>query len=124
MRNLLMTAAMILTLGTATPALADGLPGHPGNAPAHEQSARFDRDMNTWERSWSPVREDVRFTARDTLSRAMLTRRLEAQGYYHVRDLTPGHFGNGWRAVAAYRGHEVVVRVDQFTGRVLAAHYV
>ena len=123
MRNLLMTAAVFLTLATATPALADGPADHSGNAPAYEQNARFDRDMNAWERSWSPMREDVRFTVRDTLSRAVLTRRLEAQGYYRVHDLTPGRFGNGWRAVATYRGHLVVVRVDQFTGRVLGARY-
>jgi hypothetical protein len=124
MRNLLMAAAMMLTLGAAAPALADGLPGHATNARTYEQGAKFDRDVNAWERAWSPLREDARFTARDTLTRAKLIRRLEAQGYYRVRDLTPGRFGNGWRAMATYRGHLVVLRVDQFTGRVLAAHFV
>jgi hypothetical protein len=122
-------------LGVATPALADGAPNHHGNntpAPAYQhntpapayQENKFERDMNSWERGWSPVREDIRFTVRDTLTKIKLTRRLEAQGYYRVRNLTPGRFGNGWRAEAVYRGHRVVVRVDQFTGRVIAARYI
>lgn len=152
MRNLLTTAAVILTLGVATPALADGPGsngfgnnggygqngsshngnGHNGNgqhgnkpspmqtAPA-EHSDRFNRDVNAWERNWTPFRMDVRFQR--TMTRAKLIRRLEAQGYYRVRNLTPARFGS-WRAVASYRGHRVVVRINQFTGRVIAARYI
>jgi hypothetical protein len=138
MRKLLTTAAMILTLGAATPALADGYDGHAFNGqpnqgrpthnqpapqePAFQHNAKFDRDMNGWERGWSPVRVDVRFGHR-TMSRAQLLRSLQAQGYYRVYELTPARFGS-WRAVAFYRGHQVVLRVDQFTGRVLAARYI
>ena len=131
MRNLLTTAAMILALGAASPALADGYGQgfhHAGNvpppAPAYEQTARSDRDMSAWERGWSPIREDARFGVRDIMTRAKLTRRLEQQGYFRVRDLTPGRFGNGWRATAVYHGQLVVVRLDGFTGRVLAARYI
>ena len=140
MRNLLTTAAVILTLGVATPALADGYHGNDGQAPAYGHNApapayehnapaptyqenKFDRDSD-WERGWSPSREDIRFTVRNTLIKIKLTRRLEAQGYYRVHNLTPGRFGNVWRAEAVYRGHRVVVRVDQFSGRVLAARYI
>jgi hypothetical protein len=151
MRNLLMTTAMILTLGVATPALADGYNGrdndngagysngnggdygrgngngHQANVPApsapeYEHSARFDRDVNAWERGWSPIRVEVRF-GNHGLTSWQLTRRLEAQGYYRVHDLTPARFGS-WRATAMYRGHRVIVRVDQFSGRVLAARYI
>ena len=142
MRKLLTTTAMILALGAATPALADG---HNGNAfnghnqpshgqPSHNQpapapqapvfqhNAKFDRDVNSWERGWSPVRIDVRF-GNHQLTRGQIMNRLQAQGYYRVYELTPARFGS-WRAVASYRGHQVVLRVDQFTGRVLAARYI
>ena len=145
MRKLLTTTAMILALG-ASPALADGFNGH-GNGnfgnghgnnghsnngnfghgpaqhePAFKPSARFDRDMNAWERGWSPFRIDVRF-GQHSLSKGQIMRRLAAQGYYRVYDLKPARFGS-WRAVAAYRGRTVVLRVDQYSGRVIASRYI
>jgi len=132
MRKLLTTTAMILALGATAPAFADGYNGHgnfgnhngpaPQQEPAYEHNDRFDRDVNAWERSWTPFRIDVRF-GHHTLSRWQIERRLEAQGYYRVHGLTQARFGS-WRAVAMYRGHRVIVRVDQFSGRVLAARYI
>lgn len=143
MRKLLTTTAMILALGAATPALADGGNGHAFNgqpnhgqqnhnqpshnqpapqAPVFQHNAKFDRDMSAWERGWSPIRIDVRF-GNHQLTRGQIMNRLRAQGYYRVYELTPARFGS-WRAVAFYRGHQVVLRVDQFTGRVLAARYI
>ena len=137
MRKLLTTAAMILTMGVATPALADGYNGHGNNGdfgnhgnqgpaqhePAYKPDAKFDRDVNTWQRGWSPFRIDVRFGHHRSLSRWQIMNRLAAQGYYRVFNLQPAAFGN-WRAVAIYRGHRVVLRVNQYTGRVIAARYI
>jgi hypothetical protein len=136
MSKLLTTTAMILALGAATPALADGynnnhgfnnqpnhtMPAPAPQAPAFQHTAKFDRDMNAWERGWSPIRIDVRF-GNHQLTRAQILNRLQAQGYNRVYELTPARFGS-WRAVAFYRGHQVVLRVDQFTGRVLASRYI
>jgi hypothetical protein len=135
MRKLLATTAMILALGAAAPAFADGYNGHAGhnghnghNGPAPQQqpvfehNARFDRDANAWERSWSPFRIDIRF-GNHQLTRGQILRRLEAQGYYRVYDLQPARFGS-WRAVAVSHGQRVVLRVDQFSGRVLSARYI
>ena len=135
MRKLLTATAMILAMGAATPALADGYNGHGNNGnfgnhngpapqqqPAYEHTERFDRDVNAWERNWTPFRIDIRF-GNHTLSRWQIERRLEAQGYYRVHDLTQARFGS-WRAVAMYRGHRVILRVDQYSGRVLAARYI
>ncbi len=169
MRNLMTTAAMILTLGVATPALADGSHNHGfGNGQSYgqpldgadgSQSHGFDngqshgqaydgqnrndrgngpvignnensnfganaprRDLGDGERMWGPWQGE-RLGAHDTLPRWQLVRRLEAQGYHNVSNLTPGRFGSGWRAFAFYRHSPVVVRLDPFTGRVLAAHY-
>jgi hypothetical protein len=167
MRNLMTTVAMILTLGVATPALADSSQNHGfgngqsygqpydgadgsqnrgfGNGQSYGQARDGQthtdrangpafvknnfgyvaprRDLGDWERTWGPWQGE-RFGAHDTLPRWQLVRRLEAQGYHNVSNLTPGRFGNGWRAFASYRHSPVVVRLDPFTGRVLAARYV
>jgi hypothetical protein len=149
MRNLMTTVAMILTLGVATPALADGSQNHGfgngqsygqpygaqhrddrSNGPAFGNNDNHNlgynaprRDLGDWERTWGPWQGE-RFGAHDTLPGWQLVRRLEAQGYHNVTNLTPGRFGNGWRALASYRHSPVVVRLDPFTGRVLAARYV
>ena len=141
MRKLLMTTAMILAIGAATPAFADGYNGHGHNgqpyngqsdhntpapapqAPAFNHDAKFDRDMNKWESGWSKVKVDVRFFGHRTLTRAQVLRSLQAQGYYRVYELTPARFGS-WRAVAFYRGHQIVLRVDQYTGQVISSRYI
>jgi hypothetical protein len=87
-----------------------------------KHDAKFDRDVNSWQRGWSPFRIDIRFGQR-TLSRGQILNKLAAQGYHRVLNLQPAAFGN-WRAVAMYRGHRVVLRVNQFTGRVIASRYI
>jgi hypothetical protein len=133
MRKVLMTAAAILALGVASPAFADGYNGYNGTAghrhgqapqaPVFQHGAKFDRDGDRWERGWQSYRFDMRIGFHNLLTRAKLKLRLQQQGFYHVQDLRPARFGN-WRATAMYRGRFVALRVDQFSGRVIAMRYV
>ena len=60
----------------------------------------------------------------DVMPRGQLVRRLERQGYMHVRDIRPMRNGRDWRAMAFYRGRLVTVRLNPYTGRVLTARYI
>ena len=68
--------------------------------------------------------DDRGYAGDDVLPRGRLIRRLERQGYYGAHDLRPVRWGDDWRALAIWRGHRVVVRLNPHNGRVIAARYI
>lgn len=82
---------------------------------------RHERRFDQWERGW---RDDFgpQYGRHKPLSYRQLVRRLEFQGYYGVRNLRKSHWGGAWRAFAySGRGRPVMLRINPYTGRVLAA---
>ncbi len=82
---------------------------------------RHERRFDQWERGW---RDDFgpQYGRHKPLSYRQLVRRLEFQGYYGVRNLRKSHWGGAWRAFAYWgRGRPVMLRINPYTGRVLAA---
>lgn len=81
----------------------------------------FDR----WERGWGYGNYHNQYRSHQPLSHWQIVRRLERQGYYGVRHLQRARGGFGYRAFAfTHRGQPVMLRVNPFTGRVMAARYV
>ena len=150
MRKFLMTATMLSALGFAGAgtAMADGYNGHGQNYGNESGSSGYgnnygsnygsnygnnydqnydqggeqgyverDEDRN-WERSWRG--SDGYRDHNQTLPYWKLERRIERQGYDHVRNLHPSRFGFGWKAFARDRfGRPVMLRVNPYSGRVL-----
>ena len=81
---------------------------------------QFDR----WERGWGDTGfGDHRF--HKPMSYWRLVRRLEVQGFYGVRGLRPARTGFGYRAFAYnFRGQPVMLRINPYTGRVLAVRHI
>lgn len=84
------------------------------------QNGYFDR----WERGWDHQGyEGYRY--HKPMSYWRLVRRLEKQGFYGVRGLRPARSGFGYRAFAFdYRGQPVMLRINPYTGRVLAVRHI
>ncbi len=81
----------------------------------------FDR----WERGWGYGNYHNQYRLHQPLSHWQIVRRLERQGYYGVRHLQRARGGFGYRAFAfTHRGRPVMLRINPFTGRVMAVRYV
>jgi hypothetical protein len=114
--------------GYGQPYDEDGRYGNP-RGPRHGQGDRFDFDrheggFDRWERGWDRhgFRDHYRHKP---LNHWQLIRRIEWQGYYGVRGLRPTRYGFGWRAFAyTGRGRPVMIRVNPYTGRVMAVRQI
>lgn len=85
---------------------------------------RYNGNFDRWERGWGNRGFDD-FRLQRPLSYWHLKRRIEAQGYYGLRDLRPARWGFGYRAFAyTYRGRPVMLRINPITGRVLDVRYI
>jgi hypothetical protein len=83
-------------------------------------NGQFDR----WERGWG-YGDYGQFRHGQPLSKWQIVRRLEAQGFYGVRNLQKARNGFGLRAFAFNRrGAPVMLRINPFTGRVMDARYL
>lgn len=58
------------------------------------------------------------------LSRWELVRSIGRQGYDDVHDFRRIEGTRDWQAVATWRGHRVLLRINPRTGRILAARYI
>lgn len=97
------------------------------NGRDYDRSREFDRgfdfnrsegNFDRWERGWG--RQGFGEFRGQSLSYWRLVRRLEAQGYYGVRNVRQARWGFGWRAFAyTGRGYPVMLRINPYTGRVL-----
>jgi hypothetical protein len=143
MRKFLMTATILTVLGFATAgtAMADGHTvgnsyasdngysqgygnGHNNDYDDNDaydqgQQGYVERDEDrAWERSWH--RGDGYGYQGQVLPYWKLERRIERQGYFHIRNLHPSRFGFGWKAFARDRFRRpVMLRVNPYSGRVL-----
>ena len=85
------------------------------------QFGNFDR----WERGWGYGNYGQQYRYHQQLNSWQMLRRLEAQGYYGVRNLQKARWGFGYRAFGFnYRGQPVMLRVNPYTGRVLDVRYI
>jgi hypothetical protein len=88
---------------------------------------RNERDFQGWEQSWRRPGDGWGHHGHDrTLTYRQIVRRIERQGYYDVRRLQPSRHGFGWRAFARFRldGRIAMLRIDPYSGRVIAARRV
>jgi len=104
--------------------------GNRGYRGRDDDDRTYDRgegQFQSWERGWG---RDGGHGYHDRRGRVLghwqLVRRIERQGYYDVRRLRPSRHGFGWRAFARYRidGHRAMLRINPFTGRVIAARHL
>jgi opacity protein-like surface antigen len=146
-------AALALTVGLAAPAVADhnqtnNYPYQGGYNQYHDDNSRYDdrypRDgrfdrryydrydfnrhngnFDRWERGWGRHGFDHQYRYQKPMSLRKIVRALAHQGFYGVRNLERSRWGWGYRAFAFDRsGRPVMLRVNAYTGRVMAARYI
>jgi hypothetical protein len=127
MRNFVTAAAaaLALTLGVASPAVADHNYPYQGGYPNQNQYQYQGQNPYADDDRYSQDRFDQQYRYQKPMSQRKLIRALAYQGFYGVRGLQRTRSAWSYRAFAFDRsGRAVMVSVNAFNGRVTNVRYV